>query len=433
MENKEKPRKLTDNEQTIFELSERIVAAQHPIRVLDAIKWGDDIKAEFFKHNFRKLPPVNKEYYKKIPIGFDPAKKIEEFFSIEHDIKKKLGKYGPVSDLMQHRCREYRDVAHLLQMRGEHKFSEIAQDLYGSTEDAFYAGAPTLKDLANVVCNALTHIKDQTHCEKDEKTYTAQQGVDFLTKKLANFFGNTDEFHVKVSDNIVSDASAGADTIKLRSDLKFSERVLRLYEVHEGWVHLGTTMNGMMQPICTFLSKGPPSCTVTQEGLAMLTEIFTFSSYPDRVKRITNRIVSINMAEEGANFIDVFRFFREQGIGDEESYQNTVRVFRGSTPNAGPFTKDLAYSKGFIMIYNYIRLAIQKGDLGYIPLLFMGKINLRQVHLLAELAEENLIVPPKYVPPQFKDEAAISAWMSYSLFLNQLDLEKLAKDYQDIL
>ena len=85
------------------------------------------------------------------------------------------------------------------------------------------------------------------------------------------------------------------------------------------------------------------------------------------------------------------------------------------------------------MIYNYIRLAIQKGDLGYIPLLFMGKINLRQVHLLAELAEENLIVPPKYVPPQFKDEAAISAWMSYSLFLNQLDLEKLAKDYQDIL
>ena len=64
-----------------------------------------------------------------------------------------------------------------------------------------------------------------------------------------------------------------------------------------------------------FLSKGPPSSTVTQEGLAIITEIFTFSSYPGRVRRLTNRISAVNMAEEGANFFDVFQFYREQGIG----------------------------------------------------------------------------------------------------------------------
>ncbi|WP_304986146.1 tyrosine/phenylalanine carboxypeptidase domain-containing protein [Coxiella-like endosymbiont] len=51
--------------------------------------------------------------------------------------------------------------------------------------------------------------------------------------------------HVKVSDDIIADASAGtADTTKLRKDLKFRERVLQLYEVHEWWVHLGITLNG---------------------------------------------------------------------------------------------------------------------------------------------------------------------------------------------
>ena len=53
---------------------------------------------------------------------------------------------------------------------------------------------------------------------------------------------------------------------------------LRLLEVHEGWVHLGTTLNGQSQPVCTFLSKGPPSSTLTQEGLAVLTEVFAFAS-----------------------------------------------------------------------------------------------------------------------------------------------------------
>src|SRR5205085_11368001 len=98
----------------------------------------------------------------------------------------------------------------------------------------------------------------------------------------------------------------------IRHKATFTAREVRLLEVHEGWVHLGTTLNGLNQPICTFLSKGPPSSTVTQEGLAVITEIITFASHPARVRRLTNRIEGTAMAEAGANFLEVYRYFLQE-------------------------------------------------------------------------------------------------------------------------
>src|SRR3546814_6275871 len=120
------------------------------------------------------------------------------------------------------------------------------------------------------------------------------------------------DLRVFESVGILADASAGADYIKIRSDAMFNERDVRALEVHEGLVHVGTTLNGQNQPICTFLAKGPPSSTVTQEGLAILMEVIAFASYPTRLRKLTNRTRAIHMAEEGADFLDVFAFFREQ-------------------------------------------------------------------------------------------------------------------------
>jgi hypothetical protein len=139
------------------------------------------------------------------------------------------------------------------------------------------------------------------------------------------------------------------------------------------------------------------------------------------------------MAEEGANFYDVYQFYRDEGLTEDDSYQSTVRVFRGSTPEGGPYTKDLSYSKGFILIYNFMRLAVQRGLVKRIPLLFVGKTTLEDLHILSDLQNEGIITPPKYVPPQFTDIAAVSAWMVYSLFLNRLDLRRLALDFKGIL
>lgn len=425
----------TEYHQVIHSLSKRIVAAQKPIRILDALKWDKHIQAEFFANKCKKLPSINADYYpQKNPLQFDPLKKIEEFREIERSIRRALGQYSGVGSIMQRMCHEYILVVVMLMSRGTPKFAEISQELYGSSEDAFHVGAPTLKDLATLVSTTLANIKDQVSTDEDQKNITSKETVEILGKRLDNYFNDkAHNVRVELSDGILADASAGAERIKIHKGLKFSPREIRVFEIHEGWVHLGTTLNGLSQPYCTFLSKGPPSSTITQEGLAIITEIFTFSSYPGRLKRLTNRITAVNMAEEGANFLDVFNFYRHQNLSIEESYHATTRVFRGSTPDGGPFTKDLSYSKGFILIYNYIRLAVQRGLVNQIPMLFVGKTTLEDIHILADLVEEKIVIPPRYVPPQFKDLAALSAWMCYSLFLNKLDLQRLATDFKAIL
>jgi uncharacterized protein (TIGR02421 family) len=207
-------------------------------------------------------------------------------------------------------------------------------------------------------------------------------------------------------------------------------RDIRLLEVHEGWVHLGTTLNGQHQPICTFLSKGPPSSTVTQEGLAVLTEVLSFASHPGRVRRLAHRIQAVAQAEAGADFLDVYRFFLEEGYEPRESYQHAMRIFRGSLPaGCGPFTKDLCYSKGFVLLYNFMRLAVSRGMVRRVPLLFCGKTNLDDIKTLSLLADEGLLTPPRYVPPPFANLQALAAWLSFAHFFTFLSHQRIEEDY----
>src|SRR5207237_582142 len=207
-----------------------------------------------------------------------------------------------------------------------------------------------------------------------------------VTGRLGGDVADRNTGRVKRYDGLLADAAAGSADIKSRGNARFTPREIRLLEVQEGWVHLGTTLNGLSQPVCTFLGKGPPSSTITQEGLAVITEIFAFASHPGRVRRLTNRIEGVAMAEAGANFLDVYRYFQEEGYDSRESYQHTMRIFRGSLPEGcGPFTKDLCYSKGFVLVYNYIRLAVSRGMVRRVPLLFCGKTNLGDIKTLAQL------------------------------------------------
>lgn len=424
---------LTPYQQTIRDLSEQLIKIQRPIRVLDAIKWTSEVKEDFFKHKCKKLPNITAAYYQKNPLPFDPSKKMEEFYNFERDVRRLLGQFSGIGHILQRMCREYRELVRMLEARGTPEFSKISQELYGSSDDAFYAGAPRLRDLAETITQTLANL--ETHLNKTpEKTYTSEEAVAILSERLAVYFEGLDrQVRVKISDGIIADVAAGAEFIKIRKGSTFTERHLRVIEVHEGWVHMGTTLNGLAQPVCTFLSKGPPSSTITQEGLAIIMEIFTFASYPGRLWRLTDRITAISMAEQGANFLDIYNFFQSRGLDEDASYNHASRVFRGSTPDGGPFTKDLVYSKGFILIYNYIRLAIQRGLLDRIPLLFAGKTTLEDQRILSDLVDEGLLIPPRYLPPQFKDLAALSAWMTYSIFLNKLSLERIALDYRDIL
>jgi hypothetical protein len=98
-------------------LSDRLVEAQRPIRILDAIKWDDAVEEAFFAKDAKELPPVTADYYAKRPLPFDPDRKRTEFQTIERDIRRQLGPYNAAGQIMSRMCEEYREVVDLLVLR----------------------------------------------------------------------------------------------------------------------------------------------------------------------------------------------------------------------------------------------------------------------------------------------------------------------------
>jgi uncharacterized protein (TIGR02421 family) len=218
----------------------------------------------------------------------------------------------------------------------------------------------------------------------------------------------------------------------MREDRFFSQRDIDLLEAHEGWVHVSTTMNGLAQPVCTFLGKAAPRTTVTQEGLAVLTEMLNLRSHPHRLAKLMRRIDAIDIASRGGTFLDVFEAMRTEGLSEDDAWVTTSRVFRGSVPEGGPFTKDLGYGKGLILTLIYVRMAIRLGKTGRIPLLFCGKVDLLDMAVLHELYDEDLVEAPEFVPPPFDDMPALATTLALGRFTSQLDIDRMADDYEKL-
>lgn len=87
---------MDDYQQTIRALSDRIVVAQTPIRVLDAVKWDDNVRRGFLEGKGKKMPAVDRAYYDNRPLAFDSNAVKLEFQNIERDITRQLGQFNPV-------------------------------------------------------------------------------------------------------------------------------------------------------------------------------------------------------------------------------------------------------------------------------------------------------------------------------------------------
>ncbi len=418
----------------IRSLSDRLVLAQQPIRVLDAIAWDDSVREAFFAADCERQPPVDADYYRNRPLRFDTVSTRRAFDRLEKDAEIELGAEDPAARILVRMCREYELVIDMLEARGTARFPVLSAELYGSASDPLFPGQPTLVDLGAILDESLEAVDHSVFEQRNPRNLETAQAVAILQGRLnqtMSFEGMG--VRVCVDDGIVADAAAGSDYIKLREGVKFSEQELALLEAHEGWVHVGTTLNGRAQPTCSFLGKGTPATSVTQEGLAVLVEVTSLRSHPARLRRVTDRIHAIHLAEGGASFLDVFRAQVGRGRSREEAWSVTARAFRGGLPEAGPFTKDLSYSKGFIKIYNFLRLAIRRGAIDRVPLLFVGKVVLEELGLVAELFDRGVVAPPRFLPPAFADLSALVSWMAYSNFLNRMDLGRIEESFAGIL
>jgi uncharacterized protein (TIGR02421 family) len=408
-----------------------VVSAQRPIKVLNAINWDNAIKEDFFASGFKEQPKVDRDYYLSKDIKLDAEATTDQLRSIEREATSKLGPLSPAANLIRFMCEQFRLTVDMIEARGTDDFSDISGLLYGTPSDVFHAGGPTIADLAKTMRQAIDANATRIQANIDERDISGTEAVVKLRSQLDASVG-PGKIEVIADDGIASDAAAGSDYIKMREDRFFSQRDIDLLEVHEGWVHVATTMNGLAQPVCTFLGKAAPRTTVTQEGLAVLTELLNLKSHPRRVDKLMRRIEAIELAAGGATFVDVFEDCRTDGLDEEDAWAVASRAFRGSLPEAGPFTKDLGYGKGLVFTLMYVRLAIQFGQTHRIPLLFCGKVDLLDMAALHQLEDEGLVDAPEFVPPPFDDMPALASTLALSGFTSRLDLDRMASDYEKL-
>ena len=415
--------------EVVAQLASRIVEAQRPIRVLQSLKWENAVEEQFIKSKGRELPKVDAAYYDGVELGFDPKQKSEEFEDIARDIDKELGGDDSIGSIMGATAIEYRDVVRMLSQRGTPLFYAYSRKLYGSPKDKFPDGKSTVRDLGHVMYEILTKVDDKVLGETFERNLTSADAVAELNVRFASYFQGV-EVQVQADDSIIADAAAGSDYVKVRTGAKFSRRDIDILEVHEGWVHVATSLNGQQQTVAKWLAKGPPRTVAVQEGLAALLEIFTFRMYPRRARRLNDRILAIDKAEDGASFLEVYEWFRSEGYDEEECFHNTRRIFRGGVLDGGaPFTKDACYCKGVVLNHAFIWSAIQHNRADLIPYLFVGKVAHDDIPILARRATDGVIRAPRYLPPMFKDLNGLAMWMAYSTFFARLGTAEIAGYY----
>lgn len=413
----------------ISQLAHRIVDAQQPIRILDSVKWSPETYDQFRASDFRDLPPIT---YSTDRFTFDPTNQKETLWEIARDVRRELGKEDPIADILEATAIEYLKVIEMLEARGTPRFYELSRQLYGSAGDRFADGSTTVSDVAHDMYDILTTLDESLLGPQPVRDIPAEKAVEILNERLATVFGDG-RIRVMLDDGIIADAAAGSDYVKVRASATFSNEDLRILEVHEGWAHVGTSLNGQRQPVAHWLAKGPPRTAATQEGLAALLEVLTLVSHPGRARRLNNRVLAVEKAEAGASFYDVFEWFRTEGYPEETCYWNTQRVFRGGVVDGGaPFTKDLVYMKGIVENYNFLHAAIAQSRPELIRWLFVGKVALEDIPVLEARSHEGLVRPPLYIPDLFEDLRGIAIWLGISTFWSKLNSRAIFRHFAKV-
>ncbi|MFO0876988.1 MAG: DUF1704 domain-containing protein [Gemmataceae bacterium] len=385
---------LPSRAHTSEELSHRLVLLVRPLRLLAAIRWPVEVENRFLAEGCQQLPRLD-DIYAHRPLGFDPETQRAALLDLERDIRSRLGHQNPLGQLLLSRCRQAVILVHLLEARGTARFAPLARTLFGSNPRAVQAGADILRRQTDLPSG------------KSPRVLSAHAAGLELSRRLTTYFAAARPIGFRLADNLEARASAGGDGLKVRREACFNNEDIRLLEVHEGWIHLGTTRNAREQTTCRFLGCLFPEGIITQEGLAVWSELVHGVGNLERSHQLLQRAQVINMAEAGADFLDIFRFHVGAGAEPRDAFRQTARVFRGSLlKGAGPFPKDLAYLEGLALVSETLK---ERPDA--LPLLLCGKTTLGDLPALEELRAQGKLVPPRFVPEGrmvFADRGAVT-------------------------
>ncbi|MAI89093.1 flavohemoglobin expression-modulating QEGLA motif protein [Ponticaulis sp.] len=398
--------------------------AEDRLPVLKSTGWTRDVADRFFADGEKELPrPV----YAKI----DPAPSTERVA----EARKLIDGSSSVHDWLRRLCDVTDQTASMLGAMGTAEFYTHSTALYGSPTTPIADGNNTALDLANRLDTLLSDFDEGTLRLEAPVRLSAEELKAELEAELPQHFGE-DTPEVIVTSEVNAKAAAGRDYIKLREDARFTDLDVTQLLQHEALIHIATGFNGSRHGRFEILGESHPGNARTQEGLAVFAEFITGAIDPRRFRRLADRTIAIDMSANGADFLEIYNFFREKATRDApfEAFESARRVVRGGLVEGGaPLTKDGVYLSGLVEVHSYLRAAIRAGDLALIHLLFVGKVDLEDLDAMDLLMREGLIKQPQFMPQWAKDARYLLANLSYSTFHYEIDLAQVAERYDSLL
>jgi len=414
---------MENEKKRIIQISDQLKEASLSVRILRNVAWPTKIKDDFFKQKEQKLPTITYKPY-------DPKPALDLLINA----RKTIGNESNTLNAWAHNIADkIESSALLLSTRGTMDFFKHSDDLYGKPTNQLQNGMHTALQLAQHFQEIFDQVKGVDLGAPPEACVLSHALVEEMKKVVKENFGTLAP-EILLDETIASNALAGRRRVFIKPKTCFTDKDVDQLIQHELFVHVATSLNGYEQPYLKILGEGHSGTTKTQEGLAIFAEYITGAIDLDRLRRLSDRVIAIQMAIDGANFIDVYRYFLENTKSKDQSFENAKRVFRGGlVTGKAPFTKDIVYLEGLILVHNFLRVAITSGKLEYLDLLFTGKMDISDLPAIKALSKMGLIQKPMFVPAWIKDKRFLLSYLSYSSFLNEIDLSQIKEYYKSIL
>jgi uncharacterized protein (TIGR02421 family) len=405
----------------ICKISSILYSASQPIRILSHLEWKRDVKHQFFADKCKELPKVN------YPI-FDAGKTL----TLVHEARNLMGNSDTDKWLKRISIKlEY--GALMMSNVGTKKFYEFSEKLYGKPTNPFTDDKSTPLELAKTFDKQISSYRSYDLGAPPPMCYLASDIAEQMKAAVIKMFGE-EAPKVEIVEELSANALANPKLIRLRKTACFTDLDAQQLINHEAHIHVATSINGLNQQHLKILAAGHPGTTKTQEGLAVFAEYITNSIDLDRLRRLADRIIAIQMSIEGADFIEVYNYFLSRIGNESQAYENSRRVFRGGVLTGGaPFTKDGVYLEGLIRVHNFLKAIAANGRADCLKLLFCGKLDIEDIPVLYKLEEMGLCQSAKYLPPWVEDARYLLAYLTCSEFLNKMDMPKVYKHYDELL
>lgn len=398
--------------------SEGIVTAARGIKVLSALSWPKQVAEDFLDRWHRGNPRLPDVSYATQDMGDT----IRTLMAIDESVDRDhpLGRY------LSETARSYATVARMLEHLGSPEMTEYSVRLYGRPGDPLPgAGKVCNIEAAQHFIDVTAEYMKETILHDDDYCLSAEILQGEMSARLDEVF-DEHKVAVVIDPDMASKAAAGATRIRLRSGVCFSEYDLEQLLQHEAFVHSLTALNGRQQTRLTALGLGAPRTTGVQEGLATFSELVTGCIDISRMERISQRIIAIDMALGGADFIEVFRWFLDAGQTERESFNATMRVFRGAPLTGGSaFTKDAVYLHGLMAVHTFFRWCLRNQRLRLCRHIFAGRMTIGDVIALEPYFESGWIDEPRYLPPWMTRANGLAGYLAFAVFANKIRINAL--------